>query len=164
YRPFAAVSKQVFERELGPRFLAVSLDNDQATVQSQLDFLEYLDVPTRHVENWLDQTDLRRSLRVTRTPTYVFIDRRSGRFLRLEGFQDEPALTATLLDLVSHADSTWDDALAEWFRPVQPGMNDADDQSRPADADVASDDESLASPVLPPSGRYRAWDPDGLSD
>ncbi len=168
YRPFAAVSKEVFERELGPRFLAVSLDNDQGAVQTQLDFLEYLEVPTKHVENWLDQTDLRRTVRVTRTPTYVFIDRRSGRFLRLEGAQDEVALRATLLDLVGHAGEAWDDALAEWFRPVKAGIG-ADgapdgDTAGPASVDDATVDGVDASPVRPPSERYRAWDPDGLSD
>ncbi len=168
YRPFAAVSKEVFERELGPRFLAVSLDNDQVAVQTQLDFLEYLEVPTKNVENWLDQTDLRRTVRVTRTPTYVFIDRRSGRFLRLEGAQDEVALRATLLDLVGHAGEAWDDALAEWFRPVRPGIGadgatEAGGDQAPT-VDDATADGADASPVQPPSERYQAWDPDGLSD
>ncbi len=164
YRAFAAVSKEVFDRELGPRFLAVSLDNDQVAVQTQLDFLDYLEVPTRHVENWLDQTDLRRTLRVTRTPTYVFIDRRSGRFLRLEGAQGEDSLRATLLDLVGHAEVAWDDALAEWFRPVQPAIG-----AVVSDAGTDADDDAIqagpeASSVQPPSERYQAWDPDGLSD
>jgi len=164
YRPFAAVSKEVFDRELGPRFLAVSLDNDQVAVQTQLDFLEYLEVPTRHVENWLDQTDLRRTLRVTRTPTYVFIDRRSGRFLRLEGAQGADSLRATLLDLVGHADSAWDDALAEWFRPVRPGIGAAPaDVEPPADVPDSAG-EGTATPVRPPSERYQSWDPDGMSD
>ena len=109
FRAVAELGEEVFQKELGPRVMTVSLDNDSTAVQTELDFLEYTGIPTKHLENWIDQTSLAAALRVRVTPTYVAIDRRSGRLERHEGLQDKAAVRALLLDLVGHGQDRWEE-------------------------------------------------------
>jgi hypothetical protein len=160
FHDYARFGEDIFQRELGPRVMTISLDNDSIATFTQLDFLEYTGMPTRHLENWLDQTGLAATLHVRYTPTYVFIDRRSGRIVRGEGLQDLAWLRATLLDLVGHGEARWEDAQAAWFRPTAP----APGQARSPGADEHGPAPANASPVQPPSRAVRAWDPDGVQD
>jgi len=159
-RSFAAFGEEVFQQELGPRILTVSLDNDSASTRAQLDYLAYTGVVTDHLENFLDQTDLAEHLAIRYTPTYLFLDRRSGAVARYEGLKDQAALRHALLAVVGHGDATWDQVEPSWFRPTQaaPGAGRA-----PAAGPAAADEPPPqdASPVLPPTRRVRAWNPDG---
>lgn len=159
FRDFAAFGTDIFERELGPRVIAVSLDNDTVTAQTQLDFLQYNGVETRYIENWLDQTELQAKMNVRVTPTYVFIDRRTAKIQRFEGLKDRAFLEHALLEFVGHGEAAWAEASPAWFRPVAPaaGAARAFDFD---DADVPPD----ATPVQLPSRTIKAWDPDGQAD
>jgi len=157
-RSFAAFGEEVFQQELGPRILTVSLDNDSASTRAQLDYLAYTGVVTDHLENFLDQTDLAEHLAIRYTPTYLFLDRRSGAVARYEGLKDQDALRHALLALVGHGDATWDQVASAWFRPtdIAPGAGRA-----PPGAPTSEPPPQDASPVLPPTRRVRAWNPDG---
>jgi hypothetical protein len=162
-RDYAAFGEQVYAQELGPRIMTISLDNDSASTRAQLDYLEYTGVHTGHLENWLDQTDLAAAVNVRFTPTYLFLDRRSGKIQRYEGMKDLAFLQQALLNLVDHGESAWSEVAAEWFRPtaVAPGAR------RPTRASAESDSERAppqSDPILPPPRRLRAWNPDGQSE
>ncbi len=159
FRDYAKFGEDIYQRELGPRVMTISLDNDSMATFTQLDFLEYTGVPTKHLENWIDQTGLAASLHVRFTPTYVFIDRRTGRIERGEGLKDLAWLEATLLQLVGHPQERWEEAQPAWFRAVAPAAGQARAAAVPG-APVPAD----ASPVLPPTRAVRAWDPDGTQD
>ncbi len=123
FKDFARFGTEVFNRELGPRIITVSMDNDSVTTQSQLDFLQYSGVETHYIENWLDQTELGTTMAIKVTPTYVFVDRRTGRIQRYEGMKDEAFLRGALLELVGHKDDSWESATPAWFRPTDPAIN-----------------------------------------
>jgi len=161
-RDFAAFGEEVFTQELGPRILAISLDNDSASTRAQLDYLDYTGVHTNHIENYLDQTDLASHLAIRYTPSYLFLDRRSGKLLRYEGLQEPSVLRSALLSLVGHADAAWSEVTPAWFRPVAP----APGSRRASPADVPGADAPpppLSTPIQGPTRRVRAWNPDGQS-
>ena len=158
-RSFASFGEEVFQRELGPRILTVSLDNDSASTRAQLDYLAYTGVVTDHLENFLDQTDLAQRLAIRYTPTYLFLDRRSGAVARYEGLKDQDALRHALLAVVGHGDWSWQQVDASWFRPTQPAPGAP--RAAAIDAATAPPPPQDASPVLPPTRRVRAWNPDG---
>lgn len=160
YRDFAQVGSEVFQRELGPRFLAVSLDNDSPKVRAKLDFLDYTGVQTMKVDNFIDQTDLRKTLNVTKTPTYVFIDRRTGKLLRLEGKRSADDIRQTLLNLVGRGEEKWGDADPRWFRPVKQAIG----SGQGIEIKEVGSDLKDATPILPSSRQIRAWDPNGQAD
>ncbi len=164
FRAVAELGEEVYQKELGPRIMTVSLDNDSIAVQTELDFLEYTGIPTKHVENWIDQTSLAASLQVRVTPTYVAIDRRSGRIARHEGLADKAALRAMLLELVGHGQERWEDAQAEWFRATAPAAGAARAAGASAPAGGEPPLPADATPVQAPTRTVRAWDPDGVQD
>lgn len=161
-RDFAEFGEELFNRQLGPRALTVSMDNDEQELFKQKAFLEYLGVPMQRIENFSDITDLRNTLHITRTPTYFFLDRRTGKMLRLEGLQARDAIRSKLLELVGHGADSWDAADPAWFRPTQQaaGTGDLTGPQKPLDASV----QSTSSAVLPATKPIRAWNPAGLSD
>jgi hypothetical protein len=165
YRDFAQFGTDVFNRELGPRIATVSLDNDAVETKTQLDFLEWNLSPggisTKYIENWLDQTELAKKMSIRVTPTYVFLDRRSGKIQRFEGLKTLKFLQGALLDLVGHKDDEWSQANAEWFRPVSPAAGAERGASIPA---VEGDLPAEATAVQAPSRTIKAWDPDGQAD
>jgi hypothetical protein len=157
FKDFARFGTEIFNRELGPRIITVSMDNDSVTTRTQLDFLQYSGVETHYIENWLDQTELATSMNIRVTPTYVLIDRRTGRLLRYEGLKDEGFLRGALLELVGHKDASWDDVRPDWFRPTDPALN----ADRPKPVEQVSGVPGESTPVQAPSRTLKAWDPDG---
>jgi hypothetical protein len=158
---FGAVAKEVYDRQLGPRMMSVCVDNDSPTVNAVLRKLDWTsDGITKWLENYVDQTELVASMRITRTPTFLFFDRRTAKIERLEGYQTAEALRGSLLKLVGRQPEEWEKADPRWFRPVRsaPGS-----QRAPGTADAAADGPADSSPILPPSKPIRAWDPAGVS-
>ena len=165
-RDFAQFAEDMFKKKLGPRALTVSMDNDENQLVAKKRFLELLGVPMTSMDNFTDITDLRTTMRITRTPTYIFLDRRSGRILRLEGLQTGQEIRAKLLELVGHPGAGWDEADPAWFRPTQPAA-EAKGATVNRSGEKSAIDPSLletSSEVLPPSNAIRSWNPAGQSD
>jgi hypothetical protein len=160
FRDLAAFGTDLFKKELGPRVITISLDNDPVSTKTQLDFLQWNGVETHYIENWLDQTELQGKMQIRVTPTYVFIDRRSGKILRYEGLKDLGFLRTALLTLVGHQEQDWDRVRPEWFRPVQAAAGTANGLKRNAGEQLPEQ----STPVQAPTRRLKAWDPDGQSD
>ena len=166
-RDFANFGEELFNRKLGPRALTVSLDNDKDQLDGTKKYLEYLGIPMSRVDNFTDITDLRTRLKITRTPTYIFLDRRTGKILRLEGLQSGDAIRVKLLELVGHQSGSWNDADPAWFRPTQPAADGGGAPGGVAAGDKSAIDPALletSSPVLPASNPIRSWNPAGQSD
>jgi hypothetical protein len=127
-REWSAFAKDLRERKLGVRVVNISMDNHQERVRSYLKYFEYMDIGFDSTENFLDVTNLRQGFSVRVLPTYVFIDRRSGNVLRLEGHQDIDELRRSLLKLVDReAGDEWAPR-ASWFSKRDPAAVDSEEQ------------------------------------
>jgi hypothetical protein len=117
---WAYFADDVRQRELGVRCVGVSLDSDQNRPAGYLEYWKAMGLPCGSFENYGDITDLRASLQLRGAPTYVFLDRRSGRLERLEGIQGREALEAALMRLVRRRPEEYRQARAPWFGRVDP--------------------------------------------
>ena len=118
---FAAFGWDIIQADAKVNVKTISLDTDAKKLVQMIDYLQWRGVLIHKLENYTDYTNVRRSLHITHTPTYVFIDKRRGVIDRWEGVTPLPALQERLMNFlgVQGAQRVWK-PLAAWF------VNDAD--------------------------------------
>jgi thiol-disulfide isomerase/thioredoxin len=151
---FARWGKELNLKEMGPRFMTVSVDNDGKTLQKQLDYVDYVtEGATKFIENWTDTTNLIDDMRVRVTPTYLFFDRRNGRIRRLEGAQTLQALKSQLMEVIAKKPEDYDRMDPTWFREAEIALG-THRQQQPTDSTVPD-----ATPIQPASQTVAPWKP-----
>jgi hypothetical protein len=97
---FAAFGWDIVQADAKVNVKTISLDTDSKKLVQMLDYLQWRGFLVHKLENYTDYTNLRRSLHITHTPTYVFIDKRRGVIERWEGVTALQDLRERLMDFL----------------------------------------------------------------
>ena len=168
---FSKLGKELNEKEMGVRFLTISVDNDPVKANAQLDYVDYLSRTegdlntngkvkerlgvTKFIENWIDVTDTIKSFNVKMTPTYLVINRMSGKMLRLEGLHTEKEIKSAIMESIGKNIADWDKMDPRWFRKAERAFGYRKDYI--ADVDTSGKD---ASPIQNPTKIAAPWSPE----
>jgi hypothetical protein len=132
----------------GVKAMGISLDNNQDEVIGTLELWRFRGWPVDTWKNRMDVTDLRTAMKIERTPTYLFLDRRSGTLHRYTGVQTSAQLRGALLHVIGHTNDEWppktswiDDTLTDGYSG----------QPKPSDGE--------SSAIAAPSRPQKLWKP-----
>jgi hypothetical protein len=168
YIPFARWAKNLSDRQMGIRFMALCADNDGEKIQAHLDTIDYIgnsqllergtEGPrgvTHYIENRIDTTGFVMDMKIERTPTVVLVNRTAGRVLRVVGADVMQRLPGMLMDLVGRRAEDYADMDPIWFRnpgtSFGSGIRPPDQTSEPVEGDATL----LMEPTMP----YATWSP-----